>query len=132
MSVTMSARDASDSAGSASMQRSARVRATPIRSASARTRSSFRLDRLPDWQQQICRQVRAPRLAEITQTAWWQTWLAPHYAWGLLVSALASLATLSRETAALSAPITVAPARASADTADITPEDDDEDIALAH
>jgi len=75
---------------------------------------------------------RAPRLAEITQTAWWQTWLAPHYAWGLLVSALASLATLSRETAALSAPITVAPARASADTADITPEDDDEDIALAH
>jgi hypothetical protein len=75
---------------------------------------------------------RAPRLAELTQTSWWQTWIAPHFAWGLLAISLASLFALTRETAALRAPVVVVPARASADTADLAPDDDDEDIALAH
>ncbi|MBC8105660.1 MAG: DUF2029 domain-containing protein [Anaerolineae bacterium] len=45
---------------------------------------------------------RAPQLFEITRTGWWQSLIAPHYAWGVLLVSIALLATLSRQTIARS------------------------------
>ncbi|CAN5652498.1 hypothetical protein BH09PLA1_BH09PLA1_25470 [soil metagenome] len=85
---------------------------------------------------------RAPRLVEMTQTAWWQTWIAPHFAWGLLFTATTLLATLSRETIAqpkrTPARVVIAgtePPRLeppSGEPPRIQPDEDDDDVILAH
>ena len=37
---------------------------------------------------------RAPRLTEMAQTWWWQSYVAPHYAWGLIVLTIVLLMTM--------------------------------------
>jgi hypothetical protein len=41
---------------------------------------------------------RAPGMIQRAQTPWWQTWFAPHYAWGLLATTLIILAAMQRLT----------------------------------
>jgi hypothetical protein len=37
---------------------------------------------------------RAPRMLEIAQTWWWQSYLAPHYAWGLIALTIVLMITM--------------------------------------
>lgn len=70
---------------------------------------------------------RAPQLFELTRTAWWQSLIAPHYAWALLFVTFGLLTTLARQT--IVRPQRV-PVPVGAPTAQ--PDEDDEDAILAH
>jgi hypothetical protein len=41
---------------------------------------------------------RIPGMVERAQTPWWQTWFAPHYAWGLLATTIVILLAMQRST----------------------------------
>jgi hypothetical protein len=41
---------------------------------------------------------RIPGMIQRAQTPWWQTWFAPHYAWGLLATTLILLLAMQRST----------------------------------
>lgn len=73
---------------------------------------------------------RAPRLFELTQTGWWQSLLAPHYAWGLLLMSIGLLAALSRQT--IAQPKRVPTGIATTEPPGIESDEDDEEVILAH
>jgi len=71
---------------------------------------------------------RAPRLFELTRTSWWQSLIAPHYAWGTLLVAIGLLGTLSRVRLKQWQPV---PALVAAG-ARVTEPDNDDEVILAH
>jgi hypothetical protein len=79
---------------------------------------------------------RLPGITELAATSWWQSWIAPHYAWGLLGVTIALLLTMTRQTVAqpLVQPVVqpaVQPAAAGAAVL-AADSDDDEEMMLAH